>query len=69
MDSAVSAELAYSGGAIGHVAWVMDATVRRMVWTVRGSKATAVSPFFAVPHTDPRVVIRRGNDCCPHVRM
>jgi predicted dehydrogenase len=57
LDSAVSAELSYPGGATGHLTWDMQAPVRRMVWTVRGSKATAVSPCFAVPHTDPRLVI------------
>jgi predicted dehydrogenase len=57
VDSAVSAELTYAGGATGRVVWDMDAPDRRMLWTVRGSKATAVVPAFAVPHTDPRLMI------------
>ena len=57
VDSAVTAELTYPGGATGRVMWDMDAGERRMVWTVRGSEGTAVSPAFAVPHLDPRLVI------------
>jgi hypothetical protein len=61
VDSAVSAELTYSGGATGRVVWDMDAPDRRILWTVRGSKATAVLPSFAVPHTDPRLVITNAS--------
>jgi hypothetical protein len=57
VDSAVSADLTYSGGATGRLVWDMDAADRRMLWTVRGSRATAALPAFAVPHTDPRLVI------------
>ncbi len=57
VDSAVTADLDYSGGPSGRVHWDMDAAERRMIWTVRGSLATAVSPAFAVPHMDPRLVV------------
>ncbi len=57
VDSAVTAGLTYPGGATGWVAWDMDADDRRMVWTVRGSRGTAVSPAFGVPHLDPRLLI------------
>ena len=60
VDSAVTADLDYSGGPSGRVHWDMDAAERRMIWTVRGSLATAVSPAFAVPHLDPRLVV---TDC------
>jgi predicted dehydrogenase len=57
VDSSVSAELSYPGRTSGRAVWDMDAADRRMTWTVHGSDATAVSPAFAVPHTDPHLIV------------
>ena len=59
IDSAMRVELAYPGGIAGRLHWDMDAESRQMVWTVRGTDATAVVPAFAVPHMDNRIVITR----------
>jgi hypothetical protein len=49
VDSAMWVYLAYPGGVRGRLHWDMNAKARQMVWTVRGTAATAVVPAFAVP--------------------
>ena len=62
VDSAVRAELAYAGGGpVGRLVWDMDASSRSMVWTVHGTRATAASTSFAVPHLDPRLLVTEAS--------
>ena len=60
LDAAVRLDLTYRGGVTGSAVWDMNATDRTMTWTVIGSDGTAVSPAFAVPHLDNRLLVTRG---------
>jgi predicted dehydrogenase len=57
MDAAMRVELAYPGGTAGSCVWDMNADDRTMTWTVIGSAGTAVSPAFAVPAMDNRLLL------------
>jgi predicted dehydrogenase len=60
VDASMRVELAYPGGVIGHCVWDMDAPERAMTWSVTGTDGVAMSPAFAVPHMDNRLVVTRG---------
>ena len=38
----------------------MNAAERTMTWTVTGTRGTATSPAFAVPHTGNRLIVTRN---------
>lgn len=61
VDAAIEADLLLQGAGgratPARGTWDMDAADRRMVWTIRGSDATASAPAYAVPHLDNRVVV------------
>ena len=59
VDAAMRVELAY-GGIPGHLHWDMDAADRTMTWTVAGTRGSATSPAFAVPHLDNQLLLTRG---------
>lgn len=59
LDSAMRVELTYLGGVTASAVWDMEAEERVMTWTVIGSRGTATSPAFAVPHMDPRLILSR----------
>ncbi len=59
IDAAMRVEVAY-GEVEGLLRWDMDAPQRRMTWTVVGSKATATSAAFGVPHLDNRILLTAG---------
>ena len=59
VDASMRVELEYPGGVIGHCVWDMDAAERIMTWTVTGTEGVAVSPSFAVPHLDNRLLVTR----------
>jgi predicted dehydrogenase len=54
MDAAMRVTLAYDG-VPATCLWDMDAEDRTMTWTVTGTKGTATSMAFAVPHLDNRL--------------
>ena len=60
IDESMRVELSYPGGVTGHCVWDMNAPDRCMSWTVTGTEATAVSPAFAVPHMDNRLLVTRN---------
>ncbi len=57
MDASMRVELAYPGGVTGRCVWDMDAGQRTMTWTVTGTAGAAISPAFAVPHMDNRLLV------------
>ena len=57
LDSAMRVSLSYSGGITGSAVWDMDAADRTMTWTVFGSRGSASSLAFGVPHLDPRLEV------------
>jgi predicted dehydrogenase len=59
VDASMRVELGYRGGVTGHCAWDMDAGERTMTWTVTGTKGSATSLAFAVPHMHNRLVVTR----------
>lgn len=59
VDASMRVELAYPGGVTGHCVWDMDARDRTMTWSVTGTEGVAMSPAFAVPHMDNRLVVTR----------
>jgi predicted dehydrogenase len=67
IDASMRVRLAYPGGATGHCTWDMDAAERAMTWTVTGTKGTATSPAFAVPHTGNRLVLTRNGQTSEEV--
>jgi len=60
VDASMRVQLAYPGGVTGHCTWDMFAAERTMTWTVTGTRGTATSPAFAVPHTGNRLVLTRN---------
>ena len=60
VDASMRVQLAYPGGVTGHCRWDMDAEERIMTWTVTGTRGTATSPAFAVPHTGNRLMLTRN---------
>lgn len=62
VDASMRVDVAYPGGVSGHCGWDMDADERSMTWSVTGTEGTAISPAFAVPHMDNRLVITRGGE-------
>ncbi len=59
VDASMRVELGYPGGVTGRCTWDMDAGERTMIWTVTGTKGSATSSAFAVPHMDNRLVVTR----------
>ncbi|MDQ4053725.1 MAG: Gfo/Idh/MocA family oxidoreductase [Actinomycetota bacterium] len=57
MDAAMRVQLTYDGGVTCDCLWDMSASDVSMTWTVTGSKATATSPAFVIPHLDSRLVV------------
>jgi predicted dehydrogenase len=66
MDAAMKLELAYDSGITGSCVWDMNAADRTMTWTVTGSAGTAVSPAFAVPAMDNRLLLTLGGHTTEH---
>ena len=62
VDAGMVVELRYPDGVVADCRWNMAAAGRTMTWTVVGTKATATSPAFAVPHLDPRMLVNRAGD-------
>jgi len=67
VDASMRVQLAYPGGVTGHASWDMDAAERTMTWTVTGTRGTATSPAFAVPHTGNRLVLTRNGQTSDEV--
>jgi predicted dehydrogenase len=67
VDASMRVELAYPGGVTGHCLWDMDAEQRTMTWTVTGTRGTATSPAFAVPHMDNRVLVTTNGEATDEV--
>ena len=59
VDAGMAVELRYPEGVVADCRWDMAATGRTMTWTIVGTKATATSVAFAVPHRDPRLLVLR----------
>ncbi|MTD15018.1 gfo/Idh/MocA family oxidoreductase [Nakamurella sp. YIM 132087] len=68
MDAAMEVDVSYPGGITGRLVWDMNAADRTMTWTVSGTDGTAVSPAFAVPHLDNRLLLSgpAGSSEQPH---
>lgn len=60
VDAAMSVSLDYGGGLTADCVWDMTADARTMTWTVVGSRGSATSPSFAVPHLDNRLQTSTG---------
>lgn len=57
MDAAMSVELSCGDGVTFDCRWDMNAPAVTMTWAVTGSKATATSPMFVLPHLDSRLIV------------
>jgi predicted dehydrogenase len=62
VDEWIDAELIYPSGATALARCNMNATAAEMSMHVVGANGEAVLGSFAVPHRDPRLVVRAGGD-------
>ncbi len=58
VDEAMTVELDYLPGVPAIARWNMNASERRMVWTVTGARGSVTHAAFGVPHLDNRLYLR-----------